>query len=55
MNLDRDKFEKKLIKSYQKKISQFYLSARGFQLLAKIYGARLVKINNHVKKTIKSI
>lgn len=53
MNLDRDKFEKKLIKSYQKKNKPILLVCRGFQLLAKIYGARLVKIDNHVKKNHK--
>ena len=43
-------YEKKLFKYYYKKNKPILAICRGFQLIADIYGIKLEKINNHVRK-----
>lgn len=50
VNKIRDNYEKKLFKYYYKKNKPILAICRGFQLVADIYGIKLEKINNHVKK-----
>ncbi len=50
VNQIRDSYEKKLFKYYYKKNKPILAICRGFQLIADIYGIKLEKINNHVRK-----
>ena len=50
VNKIRDNYEKKLFKYYYKKNKPILAICRGFQLIADIYGIKLEKINNHVRK-----
>ena len=50
VNKIRDNYEKKLFRYYYKKNKPILAICRGFQLIADIYGIKLEKINNHVRK-----
>jgi len=50
VNKIRDNYEKKLFKYYYKKNKPILAICRGFQLIADIYGIKLERINNHVRK-----
>ena len=50
INKIRDKQEKNLIKEFLKKKKKILAICRGFQLISDIYGAKIIKIKNHVKK-----
>ena len=50
VNKIRDNYEKKLFKYYYKKNKPILAICRGFQLIADIYGIKLEKVNNHVRK-----
>lgn len=50
VNKIRDNYEKKLFKYYYKKNKPILAICRGFQLIVDIYGIKLERINNHVKK-----
>ena len=50
VNQIRDSYEKKLFKYYYKKNKPILAICRGFQLIVDIYGIKLEKINNHVRK-----
>ena len=50
VNQIRDSYEKKLFKYYYKKNKPILAICRGFQLIADIYGIKLERINNHVRK-----
>ena len=50
VNKIRDNYEKKLFRYYYKKNKPILAICRGFQLIADIYGIKLERINNHVKK-----
>ena len=50
VNKIRDSYEKKLFKYYYKRNKPILAICRGFQLIVDIYGIKLEKINNHVKK-----
>lgn len=48
-NLIRDKFEIKMIKFAIKKKVPLLCICKGFQLIAKIFKSKIIKINNHVR------
>ena len=50
INKVRDEYEKKLFNFFFKRNKPILLICRGFQLIAHLYGIRLIKIKNHVKK-----
>ena len=50
VNKIRDNYERKLFKYFYKKNKPILAICRGFQLIVDIYGIKLKKINNHVKK-----
>ena len=50
INKIRDEYEKKLFKFFLKKNKPILLICRGFQLIADLYGIKLQKIKNHVRK-----
>jgi len=50
VNKIRDNYEKKLFKYYFRKNKPILAICRGFQLIADIYGIKLEKIKNHVRK-----
>ena len=50
VNKIRDSYEKKLFKYYSKRDKPILAICRGFQLIVDIYGIKLEKINNHVRK-----
>ena len=50
VNKIRDNYEKKLFKYYYKKNKPILAICRGFQLIVDIYGIKLERINNHVRK-----
>ena len=50
VNKIRDSYEKKLFKYYYKRNKPILAICRGFQLIVDIYGIKLEKINNHVRK-----
>ena len=50
VNKIRDNYEKKLFRYYYKKNKPILAICRGFQLIADIYGIKLERINNHVRK-----
>jgi len=50
INKIRDEYEKRLFKYFLKKNKPILLICRGFQLIADLYGTKLQKIKNHVKK-----
>ena len=50
VNQIRDSYEKKLFKYYYTRNKPILAICRGFQLIADIYGIKLEKINNHVRK-----
>ena len=50
INQIRDSYEKKLFKYYYTRNKPILAICRGFQLIADIYGIKLEKINNHVRK-----
>ena len=50
LNKLRDNEEKKLIKLFLLKKKKIISICRGFQLISEIYGSKLIKISNHVRK-----
>jgi gamma-glutamyl-gamma-aminobutyrate hydrolase PuuD len=50
VNKIRDNYEKKLFRYYYKKDKPILAICRGFQLIVDIYGIKLERIDNHVKK-----
>ena len=50
VNKIRDRYEKKLFYFFLKKKKPILLICRGFQLIADLYGIKLEKIKNHVRK-----
>jgi|ETNmetMinimDraft_33_1059910.scaffolds.fasta_scaffold03351_4 putative glutamine amidotransferase len=53
INLQRDKFEKKLIKNFLLKKKPILAVCRGFQLIASINNGKFEKSNKHVRETHK--
>ena len=50
VNKIRDDYEKKLFRYYYKKNKPILAICRGFQLIVDMYGIKLKKTNNHVRK-----